>query len=331
MIILNINFQIESETGPKKNVQAAVQQDITPFEQLSIDPLMPIQTAAWIGSKKIVTLYPLLAKCINTGNIDVSIMEDNTTRSVLLTLLCLEARFAIKISLLSTDAGTNLIKENLNPKLRTERTEHLFNMLSQCHTSLPRSQWTNYSESSTRQVKLYLKKALNMTKESTLPQLQRDEWKFLFDVIALELNSVPFLTDKKGYLLSPSDFLYLGRQFEARIGEVKSHFKNINDMMQSLSKYHQLLRDEMMDNMRNEWTRYQQKINPKGKNSKRSPNNGDIVCWSPEFNKIEYGVIKEVSDNKAIIRQKNGEILTQSLANLTPLVVVPWERTENST
>ena len=102
-------------------------------------------------------------------------------------------------------------------------------------------------------------------------------------------------------------------------------------MMQSLSKYHQLLRDEMMDNMRIEWTRYQQKINPKGKNSKRSPSNGDIVCWSPEFNKIEYGVIMEISDNKAIIRQKNGEILTQSLANLTPLVVVPWERTENST
>ena len=173
-------------------------------------------------------------------------------------------------------------------------------------------------------------KGLNMSKESTLPQLQRDEWKYLFDVIALELNSVPFLTDNKGYLLSPSDFLYLGRQFEARIGEVKSHFRNINDMMRSLSKYHQLLRDEMMGNMRQEWARYKQKINPKGKNSKLTPNKGDIVCWSPEFNKIEYGAIEEVSDGKAIIRQKNGEILTQCLANLTPLVVIPWEHTDNA-
>ena len=131
---------------------------VTPIKHLSIDPLMPIQTAAWIGSKKVVTLFPLLAKCLNTGNIDISLMEENTTRSILLTLLSLEARFAIKISLLLTDAGTNLLKENLNPKLRTERTEQLFNMLSQCRTSLPHSQWTKYSELSTRQVKLYLKK-----------------------------------------------------------------------------------------------------------------------------------------------------------------------------
>ena len=41
---------------------------------------------------------------------------------------------------------------------------------------------------------IVFEKALNMSKESTLPQLQREEWKYLFDVIALELNSVPFLT-----------------------------------------------------------------------------------------------------------------------------------------
>ena len=32
VIILNINFQIESETWPKKNVQAAAQQDKFPYE-----------------------------------------------------------------------------------------------------------------------------------------------------------------------------------------------------------------------------------------------------------------------------------------------------------
>ena len=72
------------------------------------------------------------------------------------------------------------------------------------------------------------------------------------------------------------------------------------------------------------------KINPKGKNSKVSPNKGDIVFWSPEFNKIEYGAIEEVSDNKAVIRQKKGETTTQSLANLTPLVLVPWEHADNA-
>ena len=40
-------------------------------------------------------------------------------------------------------------------------------------------------------------KGLNMSKESTLPQLQRDEWKYLFDITALKLNSVPFVADNK--------------------------------------------------------------------------------------------------------------------------------------
>ena len=79
-------------------------------------------------------------------------------------------------------------------------------------------------------------------------------------------------------------------------------------MMKALSIYHQLLRDEMLGNMHQEWARYKQKINLKGKNSKVSPNKGDIVCWSPEFNKIEYGAIEQVSDSKAVIRQKMGKL-----------------------
>ena len=83
-----------------------VKNRVTPFEHVS--------------RMVVVTLFPLLAKCINTENIDISVMEENTTGRVLLTLLSQEVRFAIKISLLSPDAGTNLLKENLNPKLRTK-------------------------------------------------------------------------------------------------------------------------------------------------------------------------------------------------------------------
>ena len=109
----NANRTLQGSVGSNLHLS---KERVTPFEHLSINPLMPIQTAAWVGSRKVVTLFPLLGRCINTGNIDISLMEENGTRSVLLTLLSLEARFAIKISLLSTDAGTNLIKENLNPK-----------------------------------------------------------------------------------------------------------------------------------------------------------------------------------------------------------------------
>ena len=99
-----------------------IKDKVTPFEHLLIDPLMPITTASWIriGSKKAVTLYHLLVKCINTGCIDLSVMEENMTRCIQLTLFSLEARFGIKISLLSSDAGTNLLKDNLKPTMKTE-------------------------------------------------------------------------------------------------------------------------------------------------------------------------------------------------------------------
>ena len=115
------------------------------------------------------------------------------TRSILLTLLSLEALFGIKMSLLSSDAGPNLLKDNLNPAMKTERTEKLFNMMADTHTSLPRSQWTNYSESSTSQVKLYLEKALGLNKDCSLPQLQHDKWTYLLDIISMGLNSLPLL------------------------------------------------------------------------------------------------------------------------------------------
>ena len=41
--------------------------------------------------------------------------------------------------------------------------------------------------------------------------------------------------------------------------------------------------------------------------------------------RMEYGVIQSLSDNKGFIRHNNGEISQQSVANLTPLFVIPWE------
>ena len=45
----------------------------------------------------------------------------------------------------------------------------------------------------------------------------------------------------------------------------------------------------------------------------------------PEFDRMEYEVIQSMSNNKGFIGQKNVEVSQQCLANLTPLVVVPWE------
>ena len=62
-----------------------------------------------------------------------------------------------------------------------------------------------------------------------------------------------------------------------------SHFSNINVMMEALTKYPQLLRQEMLNNMRLEWARYKKHVNPNGKNTKLATNTGDVVCWMLSF------------------------------------------------
>ena len=318
-----LKIKMESYRVPLGLCYTRTDSQRSPFECLSIDPLMPISSPAWPGSRKVVTLYPLLMKCINTGAIDISIMEDNTTRSIILKLLSLEARFGIGIKELSTDAGTNLIMNNLNPSLRADADNRLFRMLEKSHTALPRSQWTNYSESSTRQVKHFLKKALSLTEESALPMLQRDEWMYLMDIIALELNSVPYLKDSEGSTLAPADLLYVSRGIEVRFEEIISHFANIKKMIGALKEYHELLKEEMKNVMRIQYERYQAKQMADG--GKIGPQVGDVVMWVPVHNDPQYGVIVSMEGSKGSIRQKDGKMTLQKIANLTPLVVQSWK------
>ena len=88
-------------------IYTRVKKRVTPFEHVS--------------RKGVLTLFQLLAKCINTRNIDISLMEENTTCSILLTLPSLEARFAIKISLLSTDAGKKPSQRKLESKIKNRK------------------------------------------------------------------------------------------------------------------------------------------------------------------------------------------------------------------
>ena len=75
-----LRMRMERYRVPLGLTYTRVKNRVTPFEHVSIDPLMPIQTAAWIGSRKEVTLFPLLVKCINTGNIDILLMSRQQCR-----------------------------------------------------------------------------------------------------------------------------------------------------------------------------------------------------------------------------------------------------------
>ena len=320
-----LKMKMESYRVPLGLTYTKIDNTVTPFQEISVDPLMPIYSPAWIGSRKIVTLYPLLIKCLNTGNIDVSVMENNTTRSIIIKLLSLEARFGITIEKLNSDAGSNLIKDNLNPTMKYDPSKRLFDKMKEMNTSKPRSQWTNYSETSTRQVKSFLKKALDLNDNSALPTLQRDEWAYLFDVIAYELNSVPCVKDSKENFMSPADLLYVGRSVEVRFDEVTSHFSNIRKMQNALQQYYDLLKEEMKNVMRIQWERYCEKENPNTHKGKIEPKIGDVVMWSSDWNNNQFGIVSKIDGSKCILKQKHNKETVQSTANLIPLVTQSWE------
>jgi len=63
-----------------------------------------------------VKCYPLIAKCLNLGAIQMMLMENMATRQVVLALLRLEARYG-EIKLIARNSGTNLLEGNLNPQV----------------------------------------------------------------------------------------------------------------------------------------------------------------------------------------------------------------------
>ena len=60
--------------------------------------------------------YPLVARCLNSGALEVLLMEGMETKDIILCLLKLELRHG-PITMISRDSGTNLLTNNINPKL----------------------------------------------------------------------------------------------------------------------------------------------------------------------------------------------------------------------
>ena len=57
----------------------------------------------------------ILIKCLQTGAISVDILYNETTDSIVTSLLQLEETYGTRITKCVVDAGKNLLEHNLNP------------------------------------------------------------------------------------------------------------------------------------------------------------------------------------------------------------------------
>ena len=103
-----------------------------PFSDVSIDMLGSLDAKTFPGSRKTYKIYPLIVKCLQTASIWTIAMEAATTKEVVKALLRLEVRYG-EIKGISRDVGSNLLQENINPKLmqhgKDEVEERLFGKL----------------------------------------------------------------------------------------------------------------------------------------------------------------------------------------------------------
>ena len=113
-------MKMQNYTAPLGALRAKyTRQDTSkgPFQDISIDPFNPLNMIEpFEGSRSRVKNYPLVVRCLNSGALEVLLMEGMETKDIILYLLKLELRHGL-ITMISRDSGTNLLTNNFNPKL----------------------------------------------------------------------------------------------------------------------------------------------------------------------------------------------------------------------
>ena len=270
-----------------------------PFQSISIDPQGAIDVKPWYGARTSITCYPLMIKCLQSSAINVKLMFKNDTGHVILKLLELESQFAVKIEHLSVDFGSNLFIKNLNPK--GKHGKHLFDMLQSSYTALPQAQMQNCAESGVKIFKAYLKKVFQLTKDGKIKPMCPDEWSYLFTFICNQINDIPYVVDKNGYMLSPNDLVHFSPMSAIGNFDASTHFRNIEEFLEN-SKYHyKILQETMINTATDEWVRLQQQDHNKKSGLNVKIQEGTLVGWRNSDNKFQSGVVMKIQGNLSLL------------------------------
>ena len=115
-------------------------------------------------------LYMLATANKHYGAFETQLLDDASTRAILLGLLTIRNKFN-KIKTVSSDAGTAFI--NLNPQVisaQSEDVKHFFEDVD-FFTARPNSQWMNYVERQIQIFKKMTRSMFNISKNASWPIL----------------------------------------------------------------------------------------------------------------------------------------------------------------
>merc|ERR1712030_270965 len=104
----------------------------------------------------------------------------------------------------------------------------------------------------------YLKRIFNLTKEGSIAATCADERAYLFSFVCNQINDIPYIIDKEGYMLSPNDLVHFSPMSAVGNFEASSHFKNIEEFLNNAKLHYTLLQEIMMQTTLQEWEKLQQ-------------------------------------------------------------------------
>ena len=191
------------------------------------------------------------------------------------------------------------------------------------HTSQRDSQWSSYAESAVKLVKAFYKKIFTLAPQEALPTLSRAEHSYLAELVALEINSIPYLVDTgEKYFLCPGDFMYPA-QHKGLLGSVESHVPLVEEVCDRLVSYRDMLNQVMLDTFRSRVDRLKQSINPQGAKSatrQKITTGGLVLMIRPKYGLVDTGLVVETNQTQAKLKFRNGLEEWHSIANLVPLM-----------
>ena len=155
-----------------------------------MDLLGPYQVLPFPSARKPVKVFSLATGCQTFGAINVQILGDASTKSILIALLNLQTQFN-KIKAISTDSGSQFIRRNLQPE-NVNGEDSSIKYLFRCifFTAPTDAQYRNYVERLIQEIKKLICTGYEIPKHSPLPISTVFELQLLFNYVANLLNEI---------------------------------------------------------------------------------------------------------------------------------------------
>ena len=227
-----------------------------------------------------------------------------------------------EITKLCSDAGSNMIRENVNPLtvLQEGDTPRRLLGIIESYTAPVDAQFRNFTERSTGMLKRIIHNLAGGRKDREIPTLPKSSLDLIMLVAVDACNKVP-LGKSEGVYLCPSDLLGC-RENEIRIEATTSKLVEINKMMQGLTQYFRIVNNTRNNILRENIQAFKQKKLNLGNGAvETKPQIGDLVLIKNTDNEKmgTYGVVRRLEgESSAIINTKKG-LVKRATCQLIPL------------